>query len=402
MSLGRLRIRRSARSVVCAAVAILIPHGCATNQAEPPEAGDVPDKTPSLVNIQPRESVYLRAGFDADPSHFVGRFLNEDVQTSEIDETEGVQTRCTEHIEPEVVEAGGSFDEYFNASQNAGASAGIDSGVFAEEAVGDGGTPEAEISAKLERGTVVRVKYDLAKKMRGVKTEGYYDCCRRHVDACSGRYLSEFWLGTGSIYQAIGTEKGIQAEADVPSKGSAEIDYKQGLAWRRSMEFEQMYFAFRTAEAEIDSSGCSWVNQPPTSEEGQFFVGVSPPAASESKARTLAMRNARKQAIQYLGEYVRTTTATESNAMQGYVEDDELVETAAAGVADHVKDRRWCPAETESSPQGKLYKVKVLTYFPDDRRREAAGDVLEKLETSENVSERGRRKLRDLREKLGK
>lgn len=375
-------------------------HGCAGNQPKPPEAGDIPDKTPSIVNIQPRDGVYLRAGFDADPSPFVGRFLNEDVDAAEVDETKGVQTQCSKHIEPEVVEAGGTFDEYFNASQSAGASVGVDPGIVPDDALPEDVTPEGNVGGKLQRGTVVRVKYDLEKKMRGIKTEAYNECCRKHVDACSGRYLAEFWLGTGEIYQAVGTEKGVKAGADVPTKGEAEIDFKQGLAWRRSMKFDDLYFAFRTARAAIETAGCSWADQPPTSDEGAYFVGVSPPAASESKARTLAMRDARKQVIRYLGEYLKTETATESNAMEGYVDDEEIVQTAAEGVAKHVKDDRWCPAETKESPEGTLYKVKVLSYFPDDDRTTAAKKVLENLAASDRVSDEDKKTLQELKEGL--
>ncbi|MFB6350285.1 MAG: hypothetical protein ABEK29_00630 [Bradymonadaceae bacterium] len=358
--------------------------GCASKQANTPEADDVPEKTPSLVNIQPRDGVYLRAGFDKDPSHFVGRFLNNDVKPEQIDETKGVQTRCSKHLEIKEVEAGGSFDEYFNASRSAGGSVSVEPGAFPDDVM-EGNKPQAKAAAKLEKGTVVRIKYDLNKKMRGVKTDKYYKCCRKHVDACSGRYFSEFWKGTGEVYQAVGTKQSASASAQANSKGSASLEYKNGVAWKRSMTFEDMYFAFRTSRAKIESSGCKWADQPPTSETGKYFVGVSPPAATESKARTLAMRNARKQVVKYLGEYVSATSKTTSSAMKGYLKDEEVVQTAADGIAEQVKDKRWCPAETKESPDGTLYKVKVLSFFPDEAKKEAAKAVIDNIKASKKV-----------------
>jgi len=374
--------------------------GCASKQADTPEADDVPETTPSLVNIQPRDSVYLRAGFDDDPTHFIGRFLNDDVESEQIDETKGVQTRCTEHIETNEVNAGGEFDEFFNASRSAGASVGVKPGAFPSETV-EGENPKGEISAKLEKGTVVRVKYTLDKKLRGVKTDEYYKCCRQNVGACSGRYFSEFWKGTGEIYQAVGTEQSVNASGEVPTKGEASIEYKNGVAWKRSMTFDGMYFAFRTARATIETAGCEWADRPPTSDEGKYFVGVSPPTATESKARTLAMRNARKQAVQYLGEYVSASSKTKSSAMEGYLEDEEIVETAAEGIAKQVKDKRWCPPEKRESPDGTLYKIKVLSFFPDQARAEAAKKVIDNIKQSEKVNPEDVEELDQLKRNVG-
>lgn len=370
--------------------------GCGGKQKTPDP--DIPENTPSLVNIQPREGVFLRAGFDADPSDYLGRFINDAVEEEDIDETEAVQTQCTEHLETKEVRAGGTFDEYYELSTGASASLGVKPTAFEGELA-----PSGNASAGLQKGTVVRVKYDLTKKMRAVKTDEYYECCRKHVGACSGRMLGEFWAGTGEIYQAMGTEKGVKASANIPTKGDASVEFKQGIAWKKAQTFEKMYFAFRPQRTKINTN-CAWADNPPVSDEGQYFVGISGPVATEQQARDRAMRNARVQAVKYLGEVIATASKTKSSAMEGYLEDEEIVQTAAKNIAKRVKDDRWCPAETKESPEGVLYKSKVLAFFPQKDRAEAAIATLDaveaKLEASGEMSEEQREQLKQLRQGL--
>jgi hypothetical protein len=223
--------------------------------------------------------------------------------------------------------------------------------------------------------------------MRGTKTPEYYECCRSTVNGCSGRYLAEFWAGTGEIYQYIGSKQQFEANAKVPTTAEGSIDFKNGIAWKRAMTFDDLYFAFTTADAAIQKDDCGWVDKVPRSDEGKYFVGVSAPAATESKARSLAMRDARKQVVQYLGEFIRSATATKSSAMEGYLEDEEILQTMAQGVAKRVKDDRYCPVETRKSPEGTLYISRVLAFFPEKDKAEAAREAVDNLETK--LEERG-------------
>lgn len=353
------------------AVALLMAMGACSSSPDRPDGAEMPDEVPSM-HIEPRKGVYIRAGFDADPSHFVGQFINDDVEADEIDETRGVQTQCSQYIEYEEVRAGGTYDEVYQASRSAGASLGAEPISQLDEASG-------QISAGVEDGAVVRVEYELTKRMRGVQTPEYYECCREHVGGCSGRYLAEFWAGTGEIYQLVGSQRDFQAGGSIPGTGDAAVEFQDGAAWSRAMSFDDLYFAFTITDAEIEDD-CGWVDQLPTAEDGQYFVGTSPPVSTESRARTLAMRDARTQAVQYLGEEIRVEATTEMSSLEGYLEDTEVVEAMADGIAQRVEDDRYCPVEVTDSPEGELYTSRVLAFFPNEQMELATDESLDALE----------------------
>ena len=397
--IGQCRTSRTlpwaALLALCASVALV--GACSGKQK--PEGTEMPDEVPSTVDITPRKNVYLRAGFDADPSDYVGRFVDDDVPANEIDETKAVQTKCSKHIEYKEVRAGGTYDEVYKASKNAGASLGVSP---IPQAAGASG----EASAGMKKESVVRVEYKLTKKMRGVKTPDYYECCRSNVNGCSGRYLSEFWAGTGEVYQYVGSEKGFKANANVPATAKGDVEYKQGAAWKKAMTFDDLYFAFTTADAAIDSGDCGWVDNVPTSDEGEYFVGTSTPAATESKARSLAMRDARTQVVQYLGQSIKAASKTKSSAMEGYIEDEEVLQTMAQGVAERVKDKRYCPVEKRKSPEGPVYVSRVLAFFPDDAKKDAALSAVDKLEmkleADGKLTDAEKKKLEQIRKDVDK
>lgn len=375
----KLRATGATRIVLAGAASAALFAAVACGGGERPKGTEMPKEVPSM-HIEPKKGVFLRSGFDADPSDYIGRFIDDDVPASEIDETKGVQTTCSQHIEYKEVRAGGTYDEVYKASTSAGASLGVSP---VPQAAGASGNA----NASMEDGAMVRVQYKLTKKMRGVKTPEYQECCRQNINGCSGRYLAEFWAGTGEIYQFVGSQQQFQADANVPATAKGDVEYKNGAAWKRAMTFDDLYFAFTTADAAIDDSDCSWVDNLPTSDEGQYFVGISPPAKSESQARSLAMREARKQAVQYLGEFVQTSSSTKSSALKGYLEDEEMLQTVAQGLAKHVKDDRYCPTETTESYEGPLYTSKVLAFFPEEAKAEAAKQAVDKVE--KNLEKKG-------------
>ncbi len=374
---------------------LLAMSACSSGSTDRPAGAEMPDDVPSM-HIEPRRGVYIRAGFDDDPSHFVGQFINNDVPEDEIDETRGVQTQCSQYIEYEEVRAGGTYDEVYEASRSAGASLGAEPVSQFDDASG-------QISAGVEDGAVVRVEYELTKRMRGVQTPEYYECCQQNVGGCSGRYLAEFWAGTGEIYQLVGSQRDIQAGASIPGSGDASLDFHDGAAWSRAMEFDELYFAFTISDAEIDDD-CGWVDQLPTADDGQYFVGVSPPVATESQARSRAMRDARTQVVQYLGEEIRLEATTEMSALEGYLEDEEVVDVMADGLAERVQDDRYCPVESVDSPEGTLYTSRVLAFFPEEEMRVAADESFEaleeQLEEEEEVSEEEREAVDQIREDM--
>lgn len=322
----------------------------------------------------PREGVYLRASFDDDPSMLIGRFVSDGVATNDIDENRAVQTQCSQFIKYKEVRAAGEFNEYYQSSKSAKASLGIESTMT--------GTPNAKAGFGNEQGTEVRVQYKLTKKIVAHIEDhaGFTQCCEAAAGACSGKYIGEFWQGTGTLYQQTGRATGFDAAAttgDVVTiagnHGNADVQIADGWAWKRAMSFDDMYFAFRVMDAEI--TGCAWADRPPRSELGQYFVGISPPAATEDIARNYAMRNARTQVVNYLGEYISTQSVSKSS-LQGYLENEDIVSAAAEGIAARVKDERYCPAERLETPDGNHFIVKVLAFFPDAEARVAAKEVV--------------------------
>ena len=376
------------------AVAALMTTGMGCGSGTPsdrPTGTEMPDEVPSL-HIEPRRGVFIRAGFDDDPSDYIGQFINDDVAVSEIDETRGVQTTCSQHIEYREVRAGGTYDEVYQASRSAGASVGA-------SPIPQAGGTSGQVSAGSEDTALVRVQYQLNKRMRGVVTPEYEECCRQNVGGCSGRYISEFWSGTGQIYQFVGAQQEFAGGASMPGVAEGSVEFKDGAAWSRAMSFDDLYFAFTISDAAIHDD-CGWVDVVPTSDEGAYFVGISPPAATESGARSLAMREARVQVVQYLGEQIQAASRTRSSALEGYLDDEQVIQTMAEGLAERVQTDRYCPTETVDSPEGQLHISRVLAFFPEAELAAAAQESIEQLQKSGDLSDEEQQELDEIREGL--
>ncbi len=336
-----------------------------------------PDALPSkgLVMPVPDKSVFLRASFDDDPSSFIGRFLPNNLEVHQIDENQAMKTRCSEFITFKEVRASGSYDEYYNSAREA--SLGVSVPGVANATAGAGAN------------ATVRVRYQLSKKMRAeVNDQAAFDqCCTAAADQCPDFIIGEFFYGTGEVFQAVGSSAGFDGEASDLTK-NAEMSLKDEVAWKRQTTFEEVYFAFRkqrvrdNASLAANSDDCSWADNVPTSLDGQYFVGISAPTLSEADARDMAMRNARAQAVRYLGEYITSASATTSGAMEGYLQDEKVVTAVAEGLASRVKDQRWCPAAKSDTPKGTAYTVKVLAFFPKADEVAAAKEAVDKVEAT--------------------
>lgn len=330
---------------------------------------NVPDELPSrgVVVPTPDNSVFLRASFDDDPSPFIGRFLPGKLEAHQIDENQGVDTRCSRFISYKTVRASGSYDEYYNSASSVGGSVGMPGVASAGGSIGANST--------------VRVKYDLTSKMRAeISDQTAFDqCCAADPGQCPEFIIGEFFRGSGSVFQAVGSAASLKANGITPSGVAGDVDMKDEVAWQRQSKFDDMFFAFRKQRVRTgdavggsDPADCSWALNVPTSLDGKYFVGISAPAASESQARDLAMRNARVQAVKYLGEYIQSSMKTKSNALEGYLEDESVVSAVSEGLASKVKDQKWCAAERSASPKGNLYTTKVLAFFPNAVQEDAA------------------------------
>ena len=58
----------------------------------------------------------------------------------------------------------------------------------------------------------------------------------------------------------------------------------------------------------------------------------------------------------------------------------------AAGIAAQVKDQKWCRPERTDSPNGKLYKSKVLAFFPSGDTKDAARTALQTVLQTKKLS----------------
>ncbi len=375
---GAPRRARLARSTTAAACALL---GAALGLGA---CQKVPDKLPSrgITVPPPDQSIFLRASFDDDPSTYIGRFLPDQLSPSQIDENEAMATRCSAFITHKEIKASGTYDEYYNASTNLGLAVGSPGLGGGNLGVGDTST--------------VRVRYDLTRKMRAEIADqaGFDQCCAAAPDQCPDFIIGEFFFGTGHVFQAVGAQSDFDADGVSPTL-MAEVDFKDEVVWKRQSNFDEVYFAFRkqrvrnaSQAASADPDDCSWANNVPSSLDGKFFVGVSSPATNEADARDLAMRNARAQVVRFLGEYITSASITNSSAVEGYLQDEKVITAVAEALVSRVKDQRWCPAETLETPKGLMFTTRVLAFFPEADKKEAAREALKV--TSSSLKAEGR------------
>ena len=357
---------------ICVSAIAVATAACSGGPEKPDKTMNPDQMGPNLAG--PRQGVFLRASFDDDPSHFIGRFLGSNVGEDDIDENRAVKTECSQFVTYKEVNAAGAYDEYYNSSTTARGNLGVNQAVQATGMTGSGGFNH-------ESGTSIRVKYDITKKLVADVQDpaGFNKCCDASPDNCTGKYIGEFWYGAGTIYENTGQQTGAQAEVAAP-QGQGGFEVADGWAWKRSLDFSDVYFAFRVMDR-LATDDCSWAQKPPKSDSGQYFVGVSPPSPTEDIARTAAMRHARTQAVQYLGEFISSETMNNSSVIDGYVESENVVTTAAEGIANFVKDDRYCGAEQQETPEGIKYVVRVLAFFPEEKKAEATAATADAIES---------------------
>jgi hypothetical protein len=225
-----------------------------------------------------------------------------------------------------------------------------------------------------------------------VDAAGLDRCCREQPDQCSKRFIGEFVMGSGQVYQQSGSDSEASAGGTVQGV-TGDVEIKGSVAWKKVSSFKDMYFAFQAGAAlgqlslsASPSTGpagggndCGWCDSIPSSLDGKYFCGISPDAPSESMSRDYAMRNAREQVVKYMGEYLSTRSKTLASLVKGYEDDVQLISAGAEGLASRVKDQKWCKAETTNTPDGVRYKTRVLAFLPNDQLDGAAKDAIETL-----------------------
>jgi len=328
------------------------------------------------------ENLYVRVGFDKDPTSLVGRFVPAGAVP---DDAAASELSCSDFITHETVEGGNvSYDKYFNASSGASANLSIPA------ALRGGGSASQT--------TVVRISYTLTRKVRYLIDDaaGFEACCVSAPGQCTDTFLGEFLEGTGQVFYSVGTEAELAAQGINPAAVGS-LEAHDGRFWKSSITFsEPVFFAFKTAvnphvggagEAGMASGPCNdpavtWDDVPPESSQGQYFIGVSDAHDSEQAARDAALLHAKVQAVRFLAESIDTgsITTTSSTGAGGRVatalESEGVLENAATGVARYVKDKAWCKVDPGvGNPYGPEFRIKVATFLQRDQYDEAAAEV---------------------------
>ena len=352
-----------------AALALLLSPAADAGKKKDKDKGGIA-VTPTSMSVAPPSNVFLRNAFDTDPSRYLGRFVPDGMTA--LDESSSIKTQCSTFISWTKVGGGGVIhDELYQVSDSAAASFGF--------------PPFISVGGSGESSKMVRVKYTATGKMvSDIEDPAAFEaCCKQAPDQCTERYIGEFTEGSaGQIYYAVGTQADFGASG--MGQGMAgEVEVKHGMAWQRGIEFPNpVYFGFKTSLTgfKVDGapSGCGdWVNSPPKTTQGKYFVGVSEFLDSERLSRDVAMTDARTQTVKWVGESI-TTGSTEVRGYAGDVgnlgtqlDNEQFLETAATGVAALVKDENWC-LEESATPRGVLVKAKVLAFLPKESYTQAA------------------------------
>jgi hypothetical protein len=350
---------------------VMLP-GLAEAKRKDNKRGKPPTELGVGPTVAPSKDIHLRAAFDTDPSGYIGQFL---VSGAENDESASVRTRCSEHIGYRTVGGGGvQYDELFNASTQAAIKVGMPEVLGV--GLGGGGS------------RVVRIQYALNQKMVAEIDDpaALEACCHEAPDQCGERYISEFYEGSGAVYYAIGAEGSLELST-IAEGVTGGIELGHGMAWQRSIEFPQpVYFAMKTSPmmpSNEQAGGCGdWVDSPPRSALGQYFVGLSDPLPSERAAREAAMLDARTQVVRWVEQSISSASSASSSvqgelgSLSAQLDSQGAVEAASSGVAAYVKDEGWC-VKALPTPAGYQHVAYVLAFLPSEQAEAAQDAVLD-------------------------
>lgn len=325
-------------------------------------------KVPPPEFVPPTTNLQLRAAFDTDPSTYLGRFIPNDATV--MDESAARKTACSKYISAKTVGGGGvEYDEIFEASASAALGLGV---------------PQAALvlGGSAGKAASLRAQYVLTNKMVADVSDpvAFAACCRQSPNECTGRFVSEFIEGTGSIWVAQ-SSSGEAAVLQTLKGAGVDAEASRGVAWARSRKFPNpVYFALRVTEVpEVDCKAL--VDNPPKSELGLYFGSVSEPLPSEKVARDAAMAGAREQAVKYLGEAIAsgsvssTVIGGDAGKALARFSDEQFVKRASEGIARYVKDELSC-VEQSPSVDGPRFTVRTLTFMPTAALDEATRAAL--------------------------
>jgi len=323
------------------------------------------DPTPLVVSdiIQAEPSMYLRSRFDQNVDPFIGRFVPDGMEP--VDDTAAYHTRCSEFMTHSKSPASGSDELYFAASTKA--MAGLKVPWLLDVGAGGQGT------------TVVRATYQLTETLNiwvpPANRADFEQCCARAADQCAERYIGEFIMGTGAIYQAIGREGEVGLDVITNKQTEGEFEVSRGVTWRRAREFpEPVYFAMKTSFTTGDDGpdpvvyescdNCKkcdhldWTKELPLSADGRFFVGRGQPQVDEFQAET----SARFQAATKVSMEAGLTVQGTSIGMNGLAPTGGSIATVSP---QELTIKAYCDELIEDTPDGTMHQYTVLAFLPE-------------------------------------
>ena len=318
-------------------------------------------------NPTPTSNFYIRTAFDKDPSVFLGRFVAEDAEV--IDESAARKTECSQYITYTIIDAGNvEYDEVMNASTNVAAGLKI---------------PGSNVAATLGAGggIGVRANYTMTNKMvADISDPVAFDaCCRKSEGNCTSRFVGEFIEGSGKLWTAHSQFAGMKKLGKLQQANPFELEASGEYNWAKSRSFNTpVYFAFKITD--VPKTDCkAMVDNPPESEDGLYFGGVSRMRPDEVSAKSHALINAQQQIVRYIATSVVDESEIKtkySGGAQALIDDEEFVRTQAEGVASLVKADMYCPIEETVTSEGPQYVSRVLAFIPNEALEQMGQQIL--------------------------
>jgi hypothetical protein len=314
----------------------------------------------------PTSNFYIRTTFDKDPTGYLGRFVSDDAEFP--DESAARQTRCSSLIDYKMIDAGGvTYDEVMSAG--GGVLAGLK--IPAVDSISFGVSSE----------TGVRATYTLTQKMVAQIDDpvAFEACCRESPTNCSSQFVGEFIEGTGELWMAHSQFVGVRFLEKLQSRLPVDVEASGEYNWTRSREFsEPIYFAYKLVDVpKVDCKAL--VNNPPRSDAGLYFGGMSDPAVSERYAKDKAMDNAREQIVKYVAEELQIdiNQLTSVSAADGSMSGDEttMISRFSEGVTSRVRAEMFCETEVVETPDGPKYTASVLAFIPKESMEQLQGEL---------------------------
>jgi hypothetical protein len=311
-------------------------------------------RAPKAEPINPTaiDNFYLRDTPDKDPTIYLGRFVLTD--GSFPNESSARKTECSQYINISTVSGGSvEYDQVINAS--AGVSAGLKF---------PGMAPNIKIGAS--GGYGIRASYTVTKKMIADISDpvAFDECCAKKAGNCGEVFISEFVEGSGKLWRAHSEWGGIKVLGKLQKVMPVDVEASGEYNWAASRDFPTpVYFAFKTTK--VPDFCRELTDNPPESDDGMYFAGISSMRADEPNARKHAEINARQSMVRYIAsEMVSTDTITKSYGSDGSsaIEDEEFIQSKAEAIAKRVKTDRFCPIEEHRTADGAQYVSRVLMF----------------------------------------